>query len=153
MVDKIFLKTTVQPSLIKLQLFIGASSAIIGILLLGFAAIFMRPSELKLFGVWIFLLSSLLIGGGLIPYKRLKALERSPCQLEIMQGQGIRYIVKNKTVFEIPFTAIEAIDYHESRCRYGILLAINKNGFKRTLLLPFFSRHSFDELYEIWKNT
>jgi hypothetical protein len=166
----------VKPSIKKRALMRGTFSGALGIFLWTFAAIFLEPSSLYIWGWPIFIFGGLLILVGLLPYRRWSRLETSPHELTINEFEELTYYMQKQPVLRVKLMYVEEIAYLDDEERYGIGLWIkkpllehvdlinpslnltlfqeeNQKNFFCDLYFPFFSKRSFLELEEAVKSS
>lgn len=137
--DSLNLYTAITPGLLKKKLIDGFLLALIGIVFIVFGAIFLDADDLSTWGFLVFVPAILLIGCGLVPYKRLKRLSEKPETLTISQEGNLIY--KNRVL--IPLEDIENVFYIDTSKIYGIGI---RTKTKRSFFFPYFSQRSYDEL-------
>lgn len=159
------LRSSVKPEFARKMLFRGTLLAGIGVALLAFGGAFIPASSLGQWGLILFFVALGLIAWGLIPYRRLLQLEVKPNELVIDQ-KSIAVTFKRKPTLIIPISAIQEVRYLENREIYGIQICLKKDAAKKVMIqdpqfdpsssqkyecdlfLPYFSKNSFNELYD-----
>lgn len=116
----------VKPDVLRKTLFVGTAKAVVGLLLMFFG------------GPFFFIPGILVIGWGLIPYRKLKKLEHNPYAL-ILTEKGI--VLQTKKRVFIPNEDIVKMEYIDGT-PFGILITLKE----RTLFAPYFSKRTFDDL-------
>lgn len=114
------IRSSISSSLLKKVLFRGFCIALVGILLLLFAGIFIPASHLKDWGGGIFLISLALITWGLLPYRRLSKLQLKPNEIVITGGDDCNYYVKGRKIISFSLQSVDVMDYVDHSLRYGI---------------------------------
>lgn len=124
--DTITYYSTVKAEILKKSLFNGTLKATLGLLVMftGF-----------------FIPGILLIGWGLIPYRKLKKLENNPYTLHLTESH---LILQTKKRYILPLKEIQKIEYIEG-LPFGILITTKE----RTLFAPYFSKRTFTDLTEL----
>lgn len=168
------LHSAVQPPLLRRALLRGSCLAAAGGACLLLPGIFMPLPVMQVWGLPLFLAGMGLIALGLIPYRKLKALEENPYRIILEGTSALKFTSKGKPLFTLPRVSIKQIGYTEEEKTYGIAitlksplpekLRIEKEGFDLAgfrdrslkqhncdLFLPYFSRRSFDVVNE-WIN-
>lgn len=118
---KITYYSLVKEEHLRKTLFLGTLKALLGLILMFFS----------------FIPGLLLIGWGLIPYRKLKKLQDHPEPLHLTE----EHLIWKKDY--IPLCTIERMEYFEGE-KFGIILFLKE----RTLFLPYFSKRTFTELTE-----
>lgn len=167
------LRNTIQPALIRVAIFRGSILGAMGVALLLFG-IFLPVSILKYWGFPLFLAAGGLITWGLLPYRQLRALETMPNELVAIENKYLQYRIKGKNILKIPFQSIRELHYMEKGSTYGIGILLKDPlpekivihdttfnidrfqemsliKFKSDLFFPYFSKRSFDELWNFWQ--
>jgi|SRR6185503_2547742 len=130
---------------------------------------FLPFSFLSIFGLPLFLASCFLIAQGLVPYRRLLLEEIYPNEIHF-NGQELYFLQRKSPLFKLKKEDIDSIAFVENKKSYGIALQIKrplnnqvivlttKGHFVRYLMrskrldqtsdlyLPFFTKHSYQEL-------
>jgi hypothetical protein len=130
---------------------------------------FLPFSFLSTYGLPFFLTSCFLIGQGLVPYRRLLLEEIHPNEIHL-NDKELFFLQKKKLLFKLNKEDIDSIEFVENKKSYGIALQIkrplnnqvtvftSKGQFIRYLVrskrlaeagdlyLPFFTKHSYQEL-------
>lgn len=88
---------------------------------------------LSLFGLPVLIVSSLLIGLGLFPYRKLSRLEMRPHELST-DGKTLFFAKSARPLFKIPTSCIEKIEYLEKEGLYGIALFLDKNSSEKVVV-------------------
>ena len=168
---EIKLRSSIKPILLRHTLFTGSLLSGFGVSSLLISALFLPTHTLEKYGFAIVLLAFLLIGFGLIPYRKLARLEIKPN--EIIINEETLYIIFNKQpTLLIPIAVIENISYLDSKLHYGFKFSLKKPALeKMTLLnhrfkivkwhyhsqknyqcdlfLPYFSHRSYNEIKDL----
>lgn len=168
------LKSIIKPSLKKVALLRGTILGILGIALWLYGGIFLSTNSLTIWGWPIFIVGLLLITWGLLPYRKLTRLENNPNEIIVTDLEEL-YFKQGTPVFKIALENIEEMAYVDNNSHYGIGLWIKKPQTKNILVLhptldlkaylkdcqnryfcdvflPNFSKRSFKELEELFKN-
>lgn len=126
--QKITYYSQIKPDLLKKALFTGTLKAFFGLIIMFFG------------GPFLFIPAVLIIGWGLIPYRKLKKLEANPYTLHLTEDNLI--LVTKKTSV-IPLDAIQKFEYIDG-LPSGILIFLKE----RTYFAPYFSKRTFYDLTE-----
>ncbi len=102
------------------------------------AGTFLPASLLSFLGLPTLIISALLIGLGLIPYRKLSRLETCPHEIMI-DGNTFLFFAKGKPLLNIPTALIEKIEYVEKDDLYGLGIQL-KSGIQKVKVL----QRSFD---------
>jgi hypothetical protein len=162
------IRNSIQPALIRNAVMKGTLLGVIGVglWLLG---LFLPVSVLKYWGLPLFLIGGGMITWGLLPYRRLRALENSPNELVAFENKYIQYRSKGKDILKIPIQSIHEMKYVEKGSEYGIGILLKDPipekilihdttfnidkfqenslvNYKSDLYFPYFSKRSFQEL-------
>lgn len=132
------IRSSIKPAMLRQVLFKGTLWALAGLGFLFVCSLFF----LEQFGFAIFAFGFFLIVLGLLPYKKLKYLELNPHEILVLE-EGLIYS-QGKRRMNIPWNAIEKMDFRDTQNSYGITLHL-KDG---NLFLPYFSRSSFEALMD-----
>jgi hypothetical protein len=171
MSDELKLRSSIHTPLMKSVLMKGSFLAAIGVSLLAYGGIFMPVQELNIWGFPLFMIGGGLITAGLLPYRRLRSLERKPDEL-ILDNESLQFISKGVTCLTIPLKSIARTAYIEQKLNYGIgvwfksplpaqvIVHNNKFSLKKlhgthktydcNLFFPYFSERSYNQLREIY---
>ncbi len=160
------IQSSIHSQLMKSSLFKGTFIAAIGALVMVYTGTFLSPSELTKYGFFFFATGCGLITFGLLPYRKLCALEKSPHEMYITQGDQLFYFSNRRRVFSLSLEMIEMVSYVDDSSHYGILINLkdhiagkgvifeplfaslyhrNSSG-KGYLFLPYFSKRSCELL-------
>lgn len=121
--------STVKADVLKKSLFWGTLKATLGLLVMFFG------------GPFLFIPGVLLIGWGLIPYRKLKKLENNPYTIHLTETH---LILRTKKSTAISLNEIEKMEYVDGM-PFGILITTKE----RTLFAPYFSKRTFTDLTEL----
>lgn len=169
------LRSSIKASLKKQTIIRGTILGGLGISLWLFGAIALPENTLNFWGWPILLIGGILIVIGLLPYRRLSRLENRPHEIVVTDLEELYCSMHGTPFFKIALENIEEMAYLDDENRYGIGLWIKlpKNKYIEVLypslvletylkdcqkhyfcdvFLPFFSKRSFEELEEIYKN-
>lgn len=113
------LHSVISSRLMKRTLFKGIWFALVGIIGLLIAGIFLPVSTLQELGFFIFLFSIGLIAFGMLPYKRLSRLQLNPNRIIFNHLGYLEYYSEGNKQLTIPIESILKIAY-EDRVIYGI---------------------------------
>lgn len=168
------LRSSIKPSLKKATLIRGSCLGFIGITCWLFGALFLPLSVLANWG-WLFLL----IGGafitfGLLPYRKLTRLENKPHEIIVTDLEELYFSMQGTLIFKVALDKIEELAYLDDDVRYGIGLWIKEpsknlvilhpsldlNSYLKDcqkryfcdLYCPYFSKRSYQELEDLYKN-
>lgn len=142
------LRSSVRSSLKRARLRRGTLLGGCGAILLVAAGICCPPQELHLIGLPLFLLGVALMAWGLLPYRRLTALENAPHRL-IVSDESLTFLPsKGNSSLVIPVTSIERLSYFDEGYLYGIRLHY-KDSRQADLFFPYFSQTSYELLIRI----
>lgn len=119
----------------------------------------------EILGIWGFLIYCVALGCiayGMIPYRRLCALEQNPHLCILTDDDLVSFYFKGKPALAIPLSAIKTLEYSKTSTNYGILFSLKSNAhspvhirgkFGQLILpqifkdpyffFPFFSEYSF----------
>lgn len=162
------LRSAIKPDLMQKTLLRGTCIAGLGIGLLAATGTFMSVSVLEQWGLFIFGASVLLIGAGLIPYKRLQKLEKNPDEIRIEGNNNLYYFRQGKNLFSFPLHLISEVNWINRKTFYGIAIELKtdegtkipktfiQQSRKRVasdLFFPFFTERAFNELKEFLKES
>lgn len=162
------IRNSIHPAVMRNAVMKGTLLGIIGI---GFwiCGLFLPVSILKYWGMPLFLFGGGLITWGLLPYRRLRALENSPNELVALENKYIQYKSKGRDILKIPVESIHEMKFVEQGTEYGIGILLKdpipekilihdasfnidkfqENSlvyYKSDLYFPYFSKRSFQEL-------
>lgn len=124
----------IKPIIKKRLLIKGTILSFIGITLLIGMGTFAPVSMLSSWGIPTFFIGIFLIGGGLIPYRKLTRLETCPHQL-LLNNNSLTFISTRGNHVVVPYEAVEKVSYIETRNRYGIRLELKEGD---PLFFPYF---------------
>lgn len=169
------IRNSIQPALMRSAVAKGTLLGVtgVGLWLLG---LFLPISTLKYWGLPIFLIGGGMITWGLLPYRRLRALENTPNELVAIENQYIQYRSKGKNVLRIPVISIREMHYVEKGSQYGIGILLKDPipekilihdltfnidkfqenslvNYRSDLYFPYFSKRSFQELLDFQTST
>lgn len=165
--------TTVSSKVLKDALFKGSALAILGILTLTAAAIFLPAARLQESGSLIFFISILLIAVGLIPYRQLSRLQLNPSRLSF-DSEEIHYFQRGKKILTIPLASLSNWNFIDDPFHYGMTATIQKPPYPlltiyyprevkklrkkgaqlgADLFFPFFNRRSYEEWMREYRET
>jgi hypothetical protein len=169
MSDELKLRSSIHTPLMKSVLMKGSLLAAIGVSLLTYGGIFMPVEELNFWGFPLFLVGGGLITAGLLPYRRLRSLERKPDEL-LYNNESLQFVAKGARCLTIPLSSIARTAYMERGLNYGIgvwfknplpaqiVVHNNKFSLKRLqgthktyecdLFFPYFSERSYNQLID-----
>lgn len=141
--------SSVDTALKKKVLLRGTFVALIGLIPLLFAAVYLPREVLTKFGIWVFIFWALMTTLGLLPYKRLLEVEKEPHILTVSNKEFV-VAFHGKQPFEIPKKQVEAISFLKGKNGYGIVLELKEAlpSGRTKLYLPYFSERSFKSLFE-----
>jgi hypothetical protein len=134
--DFLKLRTSIKPELMRKALFRGSLLGGTGVFLLVISGIFMPVPILSQWGIPIFLLAMLLIAFGMIPYRKLTRLEKSPNEIIISSDDLLTYCRKGKIIFQISLSSISSCSYIDDESVYGIKLILQEG---QEIFLPYFT--------------
>lgn len=120
------LTSSISPELKNRVLFKGTFLALLGVILLIGGGIFLSPTTLGYWGLPLFGASFGLMAWGMIPYRRLCALERKPQLICLTDDDNLQYFSKGKHILTLPTSIIEVISFRTSLSGYGIELKFKK---------------------------
>jgi hypothetical protein len=163
MVEKF--RTSIHTPLKKKTLFRGSFLAGIGIFFLIYGGVFLDVSQLNSWGWIIYAVGIGLIAYGLIPYRKLCALENSPNEL-VIEDNTLSYFSKKKPVFSLACSDINEFNYIDSQTPYGIAILLNQPMENKIIIynqkaantvfsgvpilfLPYFSKRTCERLNQI----
>ncbi len=153
--DMLILRSAIKEELLFNFLKRGTALALIGILPLLFGALFLNTSQLGNWGLLIYFFSMGLIALGLIPYRRLLRLQKSPNELILCQDDTLIFKRRGKQLLKIPFHEIAQVRFIEENKIYGIGidLKINRPTKKKQLgcdfFFPYFTKRSFERMKKV----
>lgn len=159
--------SSIKPEMKRNMLLRGSAIAGVGALIILLTGTLIPPHEMEYWG-WPSLITSLgLITLGLLPYRRLCALEDNP-NILVLTSDGIIYYHRQRKRLTLPFKSIEKIEYLQDQNLYGIGIWLKEDAapptihdplfnanshqkrarklFKTDLLLPFFTERVCNEL-------
>lgn len=171
MSESLKLRTSVRTSLKNHVLFQGTVLSGIGAILLLIGGTVLPVGVLEVWGLFLMLAATGLIALGMVPYRRLTLLERSPNEMIIFPDKGLTYLLKGESILTIPLSSIQRFSYVEKEHEYGIgihlkeslpekviihnpkfaALAFQKNSHDQygcDLFFPYFTEHSYRSLME-----
>lgn len=169
------LRSSVKSSLKKSVILRGSLLGALGIALWLYGGIFLSMATLSTWGWPIFLIGGILIALGLWPYRKLTRLENKPHEMVVTDLEELYFSQSGVPLFQISLENIEEMAFLDDDKRYGIGLwiknpankyikvlhpGINLNTYlmdcqKRyfcDVFLPYFSKLSFQELEDLYKN-
>jgi len=144
--ENISVRTTVKPELIRYTLWKGVSYAVVGSAILIYA-ISLPIEKLKIWGLPLFLFAGVLFTLGMLPYRKLTRLEKTPDKLLLNANETLTYVKKGKPILTIPLAKIERTAYLERGRMYGIGIEITPHSQEKTLFFPYFSQRSYKTLF------
>lgn len=172
MMDTITLRTSIRPQLKRLLLFRGTILGLLGMGALLYGGIFVPVEALTSWGGALVLVSFILIGWGLIPYRRITKMEESPNRLVITEDEMMHYHRHGKDILKFPLKALKDVRFIDDGSLYGIALDLKpeweekvpnpavsvvmqmflwslkkKHHFDR--FFPYFSKRAAEELKEM----
>ena len=143
MTQKTLLSTITFP-LKKKILIRGTLLAAIGGSLLIFTGSLLPPAILKMVGLLVFLLGGTLIYAGLIPYRTLLQLEKTPSELHLTEC-SLDFFSQGKLMQSIPWKDMGTLSFEETHTPYRIAVTL-KNG--KVIHFPYFTKYAYNELIE-----
>ncbi len=169
------LHSSIKPSLKKNKLLQGSILAILGVSLWLYCGIFLSINILSTWGWLALMMGGVLITFGLMPYRQLTRLENNPHQIVVTDLEELYFSISGAPVFTIALENIEEMAYLDDDKRYGIGLWIKKPIIKNVhllnpslnfdaylkntqkqyfcdIFLPYFSKRSFQEFEDLYKN-
>lgn len=164
---QILVRSCVKPSILRSTLFRGISIAIAGILIILGSGALLPLFLIRVFGLPLLFLGFALMAFGLLPYRRLSKLERSPYEIAYDETHFL-FLRNKKPLFKVPLEIFEKIDYVEKGKLYGMGIKMKKPIkdkviiFDKTidfatffstsegydLFLPYFSKSASEEVTE-----
>ena len=129
--DSVCVYTSLTSPLMKNALLRGTLMAFIGLCPMFYAAISFNERELQTWGVMIFLIGFIFITIGMLPFKRLKALENGPDCLKAQQDTGLVYTRQGKKIATIPFESIRDLAFIKNQGCYGMGIQLKENTLKK----------------------
>lgn len=120
------LYSSIKPQILKRTLFKGTIMGLVGVSIL-FLSLFLPLSILKVCGLPLFLVSFMLIGGGMIPYKRLTKLEKQPHEIECNDLE-LLFSKGGRAFFRLMLDKIQGIEFIETEEIYGIGIKLKKSS-------------------------
>ena len=166
--ESIIVRSCIKPTLKRRQLLKATLIAGSGVALLALTGSFVPPDYLRFLGWPLLFIGGALIAWGMVPYRRLCRKEDCPDELHVVNGQYLRYHVKGKPVFSVPFASIAAMRHIDSAGGYGIAVSLKEGSApvivhdhrfdyprfrsrserfsKTSLFFPYFSRQSMTRL-------
>lgn len=164
------LTSSIKPELKSQILFKGTFLALLGVILLLGAGIFLSPKSIENWGLPLFGTAFGLMAWGMIPYRRLCALERTPQLMCLSEEGNLQYFSKGKPILTLPVSIIATMTFRATPRLYGIELKLNKPASEKIivfggpsvlrplqknadlhtcdLFFPYFSERSFKRLHE-----
>ncbi len=154
--------SSIKPKLMKKTLMRGTLLGSAGVLVILGGGTMLPIAQLEFWGLPILLAGLLLIAVGLVPQRKLAKLEINPHEIHF-DGERVLFLQNADTVFDLPFSGIEKIDYLENKQLYGWGLRLKKpientltkkgatfitqhfEGYD--LFLPYFTKRSLAELH------
>lgn len=125
--DSLTIRSSINHNLYKKTLFRGSFLSFLGFLPLLYGSLWMDAATLSVWGIPLFIVGMGLIMWGMLPFKRIKELERDPNELHWIDNHSISYDHKGKKTMTIPINSIENLTYLEGNTIYGIKLTFKKN--------------------------
>lgn len=132
--------SVVSTHLLKKYLYCGVCMALMGIIVLISAGIFIPVEQLKNYGFILFFFSFGLIACGLVPYKRLHMLQLKPYEMCFINDKSFHFGRSNQKLLTLQIADIEKIAYKDQFFYYGIEIFLKNRS---TLSLPYFNHKSF----------
>ena len=129
------LYTTIRQTTKKNLLVRGLILATLGSLLLFCMGTFASIGILSSLGFPTFVLSMVLIGWGLIPYRKYVKLETHPHQI-YFEKTSLTFVSNRGNQITISYNDISDISFIDSKYKYGILL--KRKGSGMDIHLPYF---------------
>lgn len=148
----------------------GSTFAAIGSSLIVYAGVRLSPESLAIWGPWLFGIGMFLIAAGLIPYRRLNALQENPDQI-IIDPKALHLKTKGRMLFSLPLRSIAKVTFiNDPKPGMGICLAEpipekiqvhckrfsmeafqkrNRRACGHPLFFPYFTEASCKELQEV----
>lgn len=162
------LRSSVSEPLLKKALFRGTAISATGVILLFIAGAFLPKALLITFGLPTLIISSMLIGYGLLPYRKLSRLQMRPHEL-VWTESHLLFAKEGKPLLKIPHSIVEKLEYGENAKGYGLKIslrrplaekisilqknfdlkaavALARTSFDCDLFLPYFTKKSVAEL-------
>lgn len=138
--------TSISPAHKRKVLFRGTLFAIIGLMPMLYASLFLDVKALSAWGWLNFVWGIGWIAAGMIPYKRLSKLERTPNKIVLSQDGSFRYCVGDAPVLNLKAEAISDVSFTEQRGAGGATV-VTKEG--KCFHLPFFNQRTCSEISQI----
>ncbi|CCB87657.1 putative uncharacterized protein [Parachlamydia acanthamoebae UV-7] len=165
-ISMIKIRTSIDPAFKRKKLLRGTLIAGCGALIL-FAGMFLPPLQLGKWGLWIFLVGTLLIALGLLPYRRLTLLETTPNEL-ILEQDALYFNQRGHPALMIPLESVEKLTCGKERDQIGLFVSLKRPlpqkvqllsnrldnescqwvGNTSAIFFPHFSRRSCNYLIE-----
>lgn len=164
-------RSSIHSALKRYSLLKGSLIAAIGIIPLILAGTLIPAAQLAPWGMILFLFGIGMVALGLIPYRKLCRLELCPDELIIDADNSLTYLKQRKLLVTIPSENIDKISYIDDPYHYGIALTFNspttkkiaihdvrmgrkhlRKGQNEDLFLPYFSKRTYKELKEYFRD-
>lgn len=169
------LRSSVRPSLKKTALIKGSILGGLGIALWLYGGIFLSIETLTIWGWPILIIGGGLISSGLFPYRKLVRQENNPHKIIVNDLEELEFYSQGTPLFKVSMDNIEEMAFLDDDIRYGIGLWIKnpktqyievlhpsldlsaylkkcQKDYFCDLYFPFFSKRSYQELEELFKN-
>lgn len=165
-----YLKQTssISPELKHQVLFRGTFFAFLGVILLIGGGVFLSPTLLGYWGFPLFGVSFGLMALGMIPFRRLSALEKKPNLICLTEDENVQFYSKGKHILTLPISTIEMISFRKGVNGYGIEVKLKKTDTAKVivyggpstltpfkmrkgtsaLFFPYFSERAFNRIKE-----
>lgn len=128
------LQSSVKNSLVKKALFRGTFISASGVILLLITGSFVPKPLLTTLGLPTLLISSMLIGYGLLPYRKLSRLQLRPHELRCDE-RHLLFAREGKLLLKIPVSSVEKIEYGEREERYGLRISLKRPPVEKIAIL------------------
>ena len=144
------LRSTIKPKLKKNLLLKGTFFSFIGVFIWLVCSVFIPVYDLNYTGWLIYMVGGAFIVFGLLPYKKISRLENNPSEIIVSQDEYLYAFVGGALLIKISLDNIEALKFIDRKNDYGISISLKTPVLEKSeVFLPFFSKVSFSELYEV----
>ncbi len=117
----------------------GTCLAAIGVLLIVATGTLMPIGILNVYGLLFYAIGCGLITAGLLPYRKLCALEKSPHEISISNEGQLTYSTKRRCIFSVALASIEAVSFSESPT--GMVITLKQPMPEKVVIYdPYFAK-------------
>lgn len=162
--EEMKIRTTLSNPLLKQKLFKGFFIALVGVIAMVSAGIFLPGPLLSKLGLFVYIFGFGLITIGLLPYRKLSRLQNKPNELRLTGEDRLEFWAKGQCRLIIPIRCLKGFAYTETENGNGITFYLNHpsemdnktlkgyqilvNREEPSILFLYFSKRSCEELQE-----